>query len=212
MSDRSTEGKRISVSDHNDPAWQVHQVVDDFELIDAWRLPVSGTFEEFNEFTSLFASLDLAHDGASKATSLLFAVRLKMGEVFGWDDESNTQPIPGCTETSLRERLPQELRKTAISTDSAEGGENGFRHVYETANESLFEISNSTVHAAIHLAWVAANGEKYVGQMGIYVKNRGRLGRFYMPAIAPFRHHIVYPALMRRLRREWEQRDLQPTK
>lgn len=69
------------------------------------------------------------------------------------------------------------------------------------------ELSNSTVHAALHLAWLQADAETYVGQMGIYVKNRGKLGRLYMPAIAPFRHYIVYPALMRRLGPAWEQRE-----
>ena len=53
------------------------------------------------------------------------------------------------------------------------------------------------------------NGERFVAQMGIYVKNRGRLGQLYMPAIAPFRHYIVYPALMRRLESAWQLADVE---
>ena len=70
------------------------------------------------------------------------------------------------------------------------------------------ELSNSTVHAAIHLAWVEVDNDSYIGQMGIFVKTRGRLGGVYMSAIAPFRHYIVYPALMRRLSQAWQQREL----
>ena len=40
-------------------------------------------------------------------------------------------------------------------------------------------------------------------QMSVYVKTRGRLGRLYMALIAPFRHYIVYPAMMRAVERAW---------
>ena len=94
----------------------------------------------------------------------------------------------------------------ATSADDVDDSATDFQAVYVTANESVLELSNSAVHAAIHLAWIAAEDGSYGGQMGIYVKNRGRLGRVYMPAIAPFRHLIVYPALMRRLDRVWHER------
>ena len=42
--------------------------------------------------------------------------------------------------------------------------------------------------------------------MGVYVKPRGRFGALYMRAIAPFRHWIVYPALLRQIGRAWERR------
>jgi hypothetical protein len=42
--------------------------------------------------------------------------------------------------------------------------------------------------------------------MGVYVKPRGRLGEAYMAAIAPFRHLIVYPALMRQIELGWSAR------
>jgi hypothetical protein len=40
-------------------------------------------------------------------------------------------------------------------------------------------------------------------QLGVYVKMRGRLGRFYMSLISPFRHYIVYPAMMRAAQKGW---------
>lgn len=38
---RPTSG-RIDTADHHDPTWHIHDVADDFKLLDAWRLPVAG--------------------------------------------------------------------------------------------------------------------------------------------------------------------------
>ncbi len=40
-------------------------------------------------------------------------------------------------------------------------------------------------------------------QLAVYVRTRGTLGRIYMAGIAPFRHGIVYPAMMRSAERRW---------
>lgn len=203
MANQLAQAGRIDPSDHHDPAWHIHDIANDFQLIDAWKLPVAGSYGEFPELTELFLSLDLADDQESQATKLLFAVRYKLGALLGWDDEVLTLPIPGCEETSLRDRLSAELRDSVDETDDSPSD---FQVVYQTETESVLELSNSTVHAAVHFAWIAGDGDSYFGQMGIYVKNRGRLGRIYMPAIAPFRHYIVYPALMRRLGPAWQRR------
>jgi len=39
--------------------------------------------------------------------------------------------------------------------------------------------------------------------MAVLVKPNGLLGRAHMAAIAPFRHLIVYPAMMRQIERSW---------
>ncbi len=41
------------------------------------------------------------------------------------------------------------------------------------------------------------------GQMAVLVKPNGRLGEAYMAAIAPFRHRLVYPAMLRDTERRW---------
>lgn len=208
MANQLPEAGRIDPSDHHDPAWRIHDIASDFQLIDAWKLPVTGTYGEFPELTELFLSLDLADDQGSRATTLLFAIRFRLGAIFGWDDEVLAQPIPGCEETSLRDRLPTDLRNPVDEVGERDDrATTDFQIVYQTETESVLELSNSTVHAAVHFAWIATGGADYVGQMGIYVKTRGRLGRIYMSAIAPFRHYIVYPALMRRLGPAWQERD-----
>jgi Protein of unknown function (DUF2867) len=40
--------------------------------------------------------------------------------------------------------------------------------------------------------------------MAVYVKPRGRFGEQYMAFIAPFRHWVVYPALLRQIERKWQ--------
>jgi len=42
--------------------------------------------------------------------------------------------------------------------------------------------------------------------MAVFVKPNGLLGAGYMAAITPFRHLIVYPAMMRQLERDWQAR------
>lgn len=60
--------------------------------------------------------------------------------------------------------------------------------------------------AVIHLAWAEEGAGRCRGQMAIYVKPRGGLGRTYMALIRPFRYAVVYPALMRQIERAWQAR------
>ena len=71
-------------------------------------------------------------------------------------------------------------------------------------------MSNQTVHGVMHLAWVDQGEGRYQGQMAVYVKPRGRLGKEYMALIAPFRHWIVYPSLMRQIERAWNSGTARP--
>ncbi len=68
------------------------------------------------------------------------------------------------------------------------------------------EISNRTVHGVSLISWVPYGVGGYRGQWAVLVKPNGLLGTFYMAAIRPFRHLIVYPALMREIEREWRAR------
>jgi hypothetical protein len=103
----------------------------------------------------------------------------------------------------LSQRLPADLRGSAAGLGL---GPAGFTPLYRTGNEWAAELSNGTVHAVLHLAWVKQGKDRHRGQMGIYVKPRGKLGATYMALIRPFRHLIVYPALMRQIGRAWQAR------
>jgi hypothetical protein len=187
--------------------WVINEIARDFKLLDVWSLPAEGSADDFDSLLEIMASFDPA-DAGSVVSNVLFWVRFRLGELFGWDKVA-ARPIPGATETSLSQRLPEDLRGTAISpaiSDAVQEAATGFVPLYRTDDEWAAEISNATVHGVLHLAWVEQDGGRYRGQLSIYVKPRGRLGGVYLMLIEPFRHLIVYPALMRRIERAWDRR------
>jgi Protein of unknown function (DUF2867) len=177
---------------------------------DVWALPAQGDAEDFPVLLELMASSDPA-DGDSRAARLLWQLRDLLGRLLGLGrvstgvDGAGELPIPGTSEASLAERLPDDLRDTATDLDF---GSLPFVPLYRTDVEFAAEVSNQTVHGAMHLAWVDQGGGRYRGQMAVYVKPRGRFGQAYMALIKPFRHWIVYPALMRQIERTWDARVL----
>ncbi len=195
---------RLPNAAHETHPWVIAQVAPDFKLLDVWRLPAQGRADEFPTLVELVTSLDPAK-GDSRATRALFALRWRLGAWFGWDDAATTTlPVPGRTETTLSARVPDDLRDTV--TRPVTVGSATFVPIYRTDDEWAAEISNSTVHAVMHLAWVEEGAGVHRGQMGVYVKPRGRFGAAYMALIGPFRHLIVYPALMRQIARAWDTR------
>ncbi len=193
---------RISTAEHAALGWRMGELAADFELLDAWALPAIGTAEEFPDLVAIWDRVgDPEARSKSSATDKLFAVRTKLGEWFGWDDNLNELPIPGCTEISLRDRLPDDLKPLDHSP-----GVGLFLPVFSTDREWVGELSNGTVHAAAHLGWVLREDGSFEGRLAVHAKTRGRFGGIYMKLIAPFRHFIVYPALVKSVGREWEKR------
>ena len=128
--------------------WRIHAVATDFALEDVWSLPTPGGPEDFPRLVELIAAGDPAH-GGSKVVGALFALRWKLGELLGWDDEEDG--IGGRVPT-LRDRLPSDLR------DGPSGPGTGslpFRPLYLTGDEYAAEIANRTMHGVLHVGWVA---------------------------------------------------------
>ena len=180
---------RVPNAVHESRPWRIREIAPDFTLEDVWALPVYGGADDFPHLLEVMASRDLSRQ-APAITRLMFAVRWQLGRWFGWDDSAD-RPIPGRNETSL--------------TDGLTFG-SLFAPVYRTGTEFAAEISNQTVHAVMHLAWIDRGHGRYQGRMAVYVKPRGRFGRPYMAFIAPFRHRVVYPALLRQIERAWSTR------
>jgi hypothetical protein len=193
---------RLPSSAHESRHWRIAEIAPDFRLEDVWALPARGGPDDFGRLLEVMSSLDPARHG-STATRLLFSLRYRVGGWFGWDDPARELAIPGDPETTLSARLPAALRGTAGDLHRSSYG---FRPLYRTEDEWAAEISNRTVHAVMHLGWVDQGEGRYQGQMGVYAKPRGRLGAAYMALIRPFRHRVVYPALMRQIARAWAQR------
>jgi hypothetical protein len=201
---------RLQNSAHEARPWRIREIARDFELEDVWALPVHGGAGDFPKLLELLVSLDPAN-ADSRAARLLWDFRDRLGKWFDLGRISEPTgnggdaalPIPGTDETSLAGRLPDDLRGSAAD---AHFGSVPFDPLYLTDDEFAAEISNKTVHGVLHLAWVGEGNDRYGGQMAVYVKPRGRFGKGYMELIKPFRHWIVYPALMRQVERAWNAR------
>lgn len=194
---------RLSNSERGSRSWRIEEIAPDFKLEDVWAIPVWGGADDFARVIDVMATLDPAN-GPSRATRELFRLRYRLGGWFGWDDDAARQlPIPDATDSSLIARLPDDLRDTATNVDLSA---TNFTPLYLTEVEFAAELSNQTVHAVMHLAWVDQPDGRYQGQMRVFVKPRGRFGAGYMAAIRPFRHHVVYPALMRQIEHAWNTR------
>jgi hypothetical protein len=188
---------RLAHAVHTAEPWMIHKLAPDFELEDVWALPTPGGPDDLARLVSLFAGGELPR-GSSRTSRALFAIRFKLGELLGWDDE----PAEGCgSSTSLRDRLGPELRDAPTGPVSKEFP---FTPLYLLQREYAAEIVNRTVHAVAHLGWVPDGDDAYRGQLAVLVKPNGALGRAYMAAIKPFRYLIVYPAMIRQIGSAWE--------
>jgi hypothetical protein len=176
--------------------WLVHDVVPDFRLEDCWALPTPGGPDDFGRLLELVQGAERV-DRERSLAGLLWAARWKLGELLGWDDPG--AGLDGRVR-SLRERLPAEARD-APPGPAVEGLP--FVPLYLRDNEYAAEIANKTVHGVLHVGWVPDGDGSYRGEMAVYVKPNGLLGEAYLLAIKPFRHLVVYPAMLRRLERLW---------
>ena len=198
---------RLPNSEHEGHPWVIDRIAPDFQLLDAWDLPVRGGPGDFPVLLEVFTSLDPADAGLMSRG--LFWVRIRLGSLLGWDDPSREHTIPGSADRMLSDRLPDDLRGTG---DDFQPGDPlkrvgaAFVPLYRTDDEWAAEISNETVHGVLQLTWIDEGNDVYRGRLAVYVKQRGRLGDAYMALIAPFRHLIVYPELMGQIERAWTKR------
>jgi hypothetical protein len=184
---------------HTSQSWRIHELTRDFRLEDVWALPTPGGPDDLPRLVELIAS-GRPSQGSSRAAGALWAIRLKLGGLLGWDDPDAGL---GSRVPTLRDRLPVDLREGPSGPDF-----NGapFSPLYLTDDEFAAEIANRTVHGVLHIGWVPDETGGYRGQMAVLVKPNGLLGTVYMAAITPFRHLIVYPQMLRQIGRAWEAR------
>ena len=191
---------RLPDTAHTTQPWRIHELTRDFRLEDVWALPTPGGPDDFPRLVSLFTSGDPSQV-SSGAVRTLFAIRWKVGGLLGWDGPDGGH---GPQRPTLRDRLPADLRDDPAGPDF---DALPFTSLYLTGDEWAAEIVNRTVHGVLHVGWVPDDAGGYRGQMAVLVKRNGLLGTAYMAAIAPFRHRIVYPPMLREMGRRWRSRD-----
>jgi hypothetical protein len=189
---------QLPETEHRSQAWRIHEITGDFRVEDVWALPTPGGPDDFPLLVEGFAADDPSQ-GLPAPARALWVLREKLGEWFGWDAPKTGV---GSRVATLRDRLPADLRDAPRPRFDALP----FKSLYLLDNELAAEAANSTMHGVLHLGWVPDGAGGYRGQMAVLVKPNGVLGSAYMAAIKPFRHLIVYPALMRRIEREWRER------
>ena len=187
---------RLPNAAHTTQSWRIHELTLDFELEDVWELPGRGGPGDFQRLVEMIASTDPS-ESSSFAVRALFALRWKLGELFGWDDDDAGI---GSRVPTLRDRLPADLR------DGPRGPEFDalpFQTLYLTDDEWAAEIANETVQGVMHIGVVPDGTDRFRAQMAVLVKPNGLFGRAYLAAIKPFRHLLVYPPMLREGARGW---------
>ena len=195
---------RLPNTAHTSRPWRIHELTPDFRLEDVWALPGTGGPDDFPRLVQRIASGDPSQS-PSRAARTLWAIRWKVGELLGWD---GPDAGPGSRVPTLRDRLPADLRDAPSGPDF---DALPFASLYLLDDEWAAEIANRTMHGVMHIGLVPNHTGGYRAQMAVLVKPNGLFGSAYMAAIRPFRHLIVYPAMMRQIEREWRARGDEPT-
>src|SRR5918997_3716445 len=94
---------RLPATAHTSRPWRIHELTRDFRLEDVWALPTPGGPDDLPRLVQQFTAGDTSTN-PSPAARALFAIRWKVGELLGWDDEDSRRP-------TLRDRLPEDLRE-----------------------------------------------------------------------------------------------------
>ncbi|WP_236808709.1 DUF2867 domain-containing protein [Amycolatopsis albispora] len=162
---------RLGTSAYTGLPWRIHEFTGDFQVEDTWafRTPGAGP----GDFPVMLAAMrergGLANQPAP--VRFLFAVRWKLGAIFGWDKPSAGV---GARVASLRDRLPADLRDAPRGPDSEQLP---LTPVYELGTEAARELANKTVHTVMHLGWAPRPDGDHELRMTVLVKPNGLFGR-----------------------------------
>ena len=130
----------------------------------------------------------------SRIATALYRVRYLLGGVFGWDEKRMEARY------SLAGSLSENDRRRSEAPPGTSYGP--FLLLYRFRNEELTEIRNATVQGYVCTALFPA-AEGYRLYLAVYVVPVSWVTRPYLVAIEPFRRFLLYPAMLRRIRRAW---------
>jgi hypothetical protein len=170
---------------------RAHDLLRDVPLHDVSTidLPGGGAGRSVADVRTILSSAK-----ASRVENALWGLRHFLGRAFGWDR------VQMRREDSLVSRLSErDRRDSEITPGTADGP---FHLLYQFPNESLSEIRNATVQGYVCLALepIASGYRLY---FAVYVRPVSWVSRPYLIVIEPFRRFMLYPAMLRRIRRAW---------
>ena len=177
---------------------EVHAILSDVRLRDvtAVDLPAGGAGRTISDVRALMTRGKWM--AANPVVRFLFALRWLLGRLFRWDADIHTHQ-----ETSYLRRVSSDIKRRSVLAPGSPDGQ--FRLLYVLEGESLAELRNATVHAFLALVLIETS-RGYRLYIAVYVNPVSRLTPLYMALIEPFRRFIVYPAMVRGVRRAWEDR------
>jgi hypothetical protein len=194
---------QISPAEFNALPLRVHTFLADVPLHDVWTVDLPAyregvTLSEFLRRASEHRSdtADTEINRFPAAARALFGLRFFLGRIFRLEDEPET-----ARAASFESRLKAEDRARSIAEPGT--AEGLFRVVYRFENEQLLEIQNRTVHAAA-LSALTELADRYRFYFAVYVRRGKWFSRLYMGLIDPFRKWIIYPALLKKIRANWD--------
>ena len=182
---------RASPADYLSLKLRAHELLHDVPLYDVSvvDLPGGGAGRSVADIRALDSAAV-----PSRIANVLYGARRFLGRVFGWDR------VQMCPEESLLSRLSERDRRDSEITPGTPVGP--FLLLYQFPDEALSETRNATVHGYVCTA-LARTATGYRLYWGVYVLPASWLTRPYLIAIEPFRRFILYPAMLRRIRRAW---------
>jgi hypothetical protein len=177
---------------------RVHAFLDGVPLHDVWAVDLPAwregiTLHEFRGRTRRTENLGKV----SWPARVLFGVRVFLGRVLGLEAEpKEAQQMYFANRLTAEDRAQSQI--PAGTPDAI------FRVVYRFENEILLEVFNRTVHAA-SLNALRRTTEGYRFYFAIYVRKTSWITPVYMALIDPFRKWVVYPAILKRIRENWDE-------
>jgi hypothetical protein len=187
---------RIQPSEYERLDLRAHSLLAEVPLHDVWAvdLPGGGPGRSVEDLRSAFSADGFA--AGNTPVRWLFALRSWLGRRLGWDREPQR-----ASERSFLHKLSGRDREVSLVEPGTPDGP--FRALYVTPREAISEIQNQTVHAFSVFALAERPGG-YRFYWSIYVRPTSRWTLWYMRLINPFRRFIIYPAVLRQLRKSWD--------
>jgi len=177
---------------------RVHAFLDGVPLHDVWAVNLPAwregiTLHEFRGCSRKSENLGKV----PWPVRALFGMRFFLGRILSLEAEPRE-----AQKMYFANRLtPEDCARSLVPVGTPDAF---FRVVYRFENEILLEVVNRTVHAASLNALQRTN-EGYRFYFAIYVRKISWITPVYMALIDPFRKWVVYPAILKRIRENWNQ-------
>jgi hypothetical protein len=182
---------RVSPAEYLGLKLRAHELLQGVPLYDVSvvDLPGGGAGRRVADIRALDSAV-----APSRIAKALYGVRRFLGRAFGWDR------VPMRPEDTLLSHLSErDRRDSEVAPGTPDGS---FLLLYQFPGEALSETRNATVHGWVCVA-LARTATGYRMYLAVYVLPVSWLTRPYLIAIEPFRRFILYPAVLRRIRRAW---------